>query len=91
MAFSAKPIDKVPNKIGDRKIIVGKWSSDGGSTGGAIDTGLRVCEHLILQPVGTAVTSQPVVSSVTAFPMNGSSIKIVTVPDGNGLYIAYGR
>ncbi len=91
MAFSARPIDKVPNNIGDRKITVGKWSNDSASTGGNINTGLRICESLILQPIGTAITSVPVVHSKTVLPMTGSRINIVTIENQSGLYIAYGR
>ncbi len=88
MVFTSTPIDKVPNRIGDRKIVVGTYSNSG-STGGVVDTGLRICEHLHLQPIGNAVTSQPVVSSTTAFPMNGANITIVTA-DSDGLWMAYG-
>ncbi len=93
MAFSATPLDKVPNKIGDRKITVGIWGNDSSSTGGDINTGLRVCENLTLQEQGTTVsTANPVVSAnPTDFPVDGSAVTIVTDADAKGWYIAYGR
>ncbi len=93
MTFTAVAIDKVPNRVGDRKMVVGTYESSGSTAGGDINTGLRICEHLSLQALGTAVTSQPVVSAgaATAFPRSGASITIVTGPSADGLWMAYGR
>ncbi len=91
MAFSAVPISRELNIIGDRKVVVGRWSNDGGSTGGDIDTGLRICENLRLQVVGPAATSNiAVVHSATAFPIAGNKITIITILNTAGLYEAYG-
>ncbi len=92
MAFTAVPFEEIPNRIGDRKVVVGKYTSESASTGGIINTHLRVCENLMLQQTGTAAgTVFPVVSSATAFPIEGGAIKIITQANEVGFYKAYGR
>ena len=91
MVFSSSPIDRESNAVGDSKIVVGRWGSTTATAGGNINTGLRICDNLILQQLGIVVrTARPVVSAAP-FPVDGSSIQIVTQTHGKGLYIAYGR
>ncbi len=89
MAFSAIPISKESNHAGDKQIVVGKYSSDGASKGGDIDTTLRVCENMILTRKGssTAVTGNAVAES---FPVAGNAVTIVTNLDEDGLWEAQG-
>lgn len=79
----------VPNHIGDMKMTTGTYTSDGGSTGGNIDTGLRECVHLQLQANDTSVeTNAPVVNET--LPAAGSAITIVTDANEVGYWVAFG-
>lgn len=89
MAITVTPsrTGNIPNHIGDRKATVGTWTTE--LTGGVINTGLEVCEAMVLTPSGnTLVTAPP--SVVSALPTNGDSITILSPQATNGIYIAYG-
>lgn len=75
---------------GHQRVHEGTYGSDGGSTGGDIDTGLSVCESMSLQPVAAAVgTDQAVVNE--DLPVPGSAVTIVTIANQVGRWIARGR
>ena len=79
----------VPNVVGDKKIQYGTYTSSDSGTGGNIDTGLTVCERLILQPTGSTVgTNAPKVNET--FPCAGSAVTIVTDADEAGIWEAWG-
>ncbi len=89
MTFASTITRTIPNIVGDRKITHGTYTNASGDTGGNIDTGLQVCEHIQLQPTGTAViASNPVVNET--LPIDGSAITIVTTDNEDGIWIAYG-
>lgn len=89
MAFSSAITRTVQNVVGDRKIVHGTYTNTSGSTGGNIDTGLAVCEFIMLQPTGSAVVaSNPVVNET--LPVAGSAITVVNTADEDGYWMAYG-
>jgi len=90
MAITVTPsrTGNIPNVIGDRKVAVGKFTTE--LTGGNINTGLEVCEAMVLVPSGnTLVTAPP--SVVSALPAPGDSITILSPHGTDGIYIAYGH
>ncbi len=89
MVFTSTPIESQPHVVGDRKSNYGTYVNDSGSTGGDIDTGMKVCQTLILQPVGAAVGANvPKVNET--FPADGDAVTIVTDADESGIWIAQG-
>ena len=88
MAFTSA-VTKMMVK-GHQRVHEGTFTSDGGSTGGDIDTGLSVCESIELQPVAAAVgTDQAVVNET--LPVPGGAVTIVTIANQVGRWIARGR
>lgn len=89
MAFTSVITEK--NLIfGSKKIVYGTYTSDSGSTGGDIDTGLKSVQSINLQPTGSAViASAPVINET--LPANGSAITIVTTADEVGTWFAIGK
>lgn len=74
---------------GARKFRRGTYTSAAGSTGGDINTGLTICEHMNLQPTGGSVSaSDPVVNET--FPVAGTAVTIVTVANEVGNWEATG-
>lgn len=90
MAFTSDTIITVPNHIGDRKMVIGTFTSDSGSIGGDIDTTLRIVESITLQETGVAVVANRSVVNET-LPADGSAITIVTDADVVGIWTAIGR
>lgn len=89
MAFTSVVTNVVPNVEGAKKTVKGTFANTSGSTGGDINTGLTVCEELVLQHTGSAVVaSAPVVNET--FPVAGSAVTIVTVADTSGIWVAKG-
>ena len=91
MAFSSAILFSMgPSQVvGARKMTYGSYTSDGGSTGGDIDTGLKVVESITLQKAGSAVGANA--NSVNeTLPADGDAITIVTDADETGYWIAYG-
>ena len=89
MAFASTITRPVKNIMGDRKETHGTYTNGGGDTGGDIDTGLRVCEYIQLQPTGAAVVaSAPSVNET--LPADGSAITVVNTADEDGNWIAWG-
>jgi len=88
MAFSSS-ITMRATTVGSRRVSHGEYISSAGSTGGDINTGLRSCELLILQPFGAAVgTNQSVINET--LPVHGNAVTIVTDADQAGYWQAWG-
>lgn len=86
MAFSSTVSYKTT--FGNRRVHYGSWTG-GSTTGGDIDTGLRLCEHIQLTANNSAVaTNAPVVNE--SFPVAGSAVTIVVDSNQNGYWTAYG-
>ena len=77
--------------FGNRRVAWGTYTSDTGSTGGDIVTGLESVESFMLQAKSTAiqVAGGPVVNET--LPIAGSAVTIVTVADAVGYWFAFGR
>jgi len=59
--------------FGDKRVVIGKCTND--STGGAVATGLRVCDILIPLNLGGTAAELSVNST---FPVAGGSVTVVT-------------
>ena len=89
MAFvSTLNNNAVPNRVGDKKDTSGTYLSSGGSTGGDIDTGLKVCEELTMTKNGAAVGNAQAVNET--LPADGSAITVVTDANEGGYWRARG-
>ena len=88
MAF-ASTITQRPTAMGNKRISAGTFTSDGGSTGGDINTGLNRCEAIWLQHTGAAVTTDAPSVNET-LPVAGSAVTIVTTANALGNWIAMG-
>lgn len=89
MAFSYTIDSSISEVRGTKRRTSGTFTNADSSTGGDIDTGLEMCEKLILQHTGTAVVaSAPVVNET--LPVDGSAVTIVTVANASGIWIAEG-
>jgi hypothetical protein len=88
MAFESA-ITQRPIAVGNRRWAWGTYTNGSGDTGGNIDTGLRMCENLFLQPCGSAViATAPVINE--DFPVDGSAVTVVTSDDEDGIWWAIG-
>jgi hypothetical protein len=88
MAFESA-ITQRPIAVGNRRWAWGTYTNGSGDTGGNIDTGLRMCEAIFLQPGGSAViATAPVVNET--LPIAGSAITVVTADDEDGTWLAIG-
>lgn len=93
MAFSSKGSGKVP--VGDQYLVYGSYTSDGGSTGGDVSTGLSVVNSFMLIPKNTAVIATQSVANET-FPLYNNPVSevkvtIVTSADEVGYWQAIGK
>ena len=77
--------------FGNKRCAWGTYTSAASSTGGDIDTGLEIVEHIQLTVKASAiqVAGGPVVNET--LPIAGSAVTIVTVADGVGYWFAFGR
>jgi len=73
---------------GNRKVKRGTFTSSASGTGGAIDTGLTVCESMKLTSEAAAVGNDVVVNGT--FPIAGSAVTIVSDADEVGIWEAKG-
>ena len=80
----------VPNIVGTKKIVTGTFTNTGGSTGGDIDTGLKLVEFFDAKPTGASVTANEITLNET-FPASTNEITIVTGANVDGVWIAYGE
>jgi len=87
MAFSTT-ITLRPIATGNRRMSMGTFSC-ASTTGGDINTGLRSCEMIVLQQVGSAVVADAPVVNET-LPVAGSAVTIVTASSAAGNWIAWG-
>lgn len=88
MSFSSAII--VQTVMGDRRVHWGTFESDG-DDGGDIDTGLELCEMLLLIPSGSSdVAKVPTVNET--LPVDGSAVTIDNggSTDIDGYWIAFG-
>lgn len=88
MAF-VSAITQRPISVGNRRWSWGTYTNGGGDTGGDVNTGLRLCEHLNLQPGGSAIIVTASVVNET-MPVAGSAVTIVTGDNEDGTWFALG-
>ena len=88
MAFTSTILERTI--MGNRRCNYGSWDADG-DDGGNIDTGLEICETIMLQPKGSAgLPDAPVVNET--LPVDGAAVTIAngTSTDVDGYWIAWG-
>lgn len=84
MAFASAVTFKTV--FGNKRVHYGTY---GGSTGGNINTGLRLCEHIQLQPKSSAVEANaPAVNE--DMPCAGDAVTVVHDSGGAGTFMAVG-
>jgi len=87
MALSSNQIRRVRNVIGDRRETYGTFSGSGKS--GTIDTGLKVCENIMM--TGTAgATGSANFRLRTKLPASGSAIPFFSPNITQGIWRAIG-
>lgn len=93
MAFSSSVVGKMP--LGDKQLVYGTYTSNGGSTGGDVSTQLSVVDGAWLQPNKNAViaTQSTVDATFPRYnnPLSTVSVKIVTSADEVGYWYAFGK
>lgn len=91
MTWSSSVIQKM--RFGRNRVHFGSFTSSGGTTGGNIDTGMRLCDFLLgWQRKITAPTELiGVDEDFSAGPIPGNAITIVTEAAVVGFWIAVGR
>lgn len=88
MAFSSTIDGKAP--LGDKVLAWGTYTNGTtGDTGGNINTGLKTCVNMKLQPKGSSVIATASVVNET-FPLAGNAVTIVTSDDEDGYWEAIG-
>ncbi len=86
MAFTSQ-VD-VKSVSGNKRIHFGIWTTD--TTGGNIDTGLGICEGMVLQTSGASASAAQCAVNET-LPVAGSAITIVVTSGADGYWIAWGH
>ena len=87
MAFESEVT--IRSVMGNKRVHFGTYTNGSGDTGGDINTGLRSCEFLSLQPGGSsAIATAPVVNET--LPVAGSAVTVVTADDEDGNWMAIG-
>lgn len=74
--------------MGNKRVHFGTWTTD--TTTGNINTGLGVCEGIVLQVTGASVSADQAAVEET-FPVAGSAVTIHITSDVDGNYIAWGH
>ena len=88
-AYTARVFFEAPESKG-RRIAFGTFTSDGGSTGGDIVTGLRGVESMVLtHTCASVVANAPVINET--LPLASGTVTIVTDANGTGTWIAVGK
>ena len=90
MAFASSVNADGKTVMGNKRVHFGTFTNGGSDTGGNIDTGLEVCEHLQLTCKGSAVAANAPAVNET-FPCAGNAVTIVTDADEDGYWMAVGR
>lgn len=91
MAFSYTILNEIKQAevVGATKMVFGTYTSNSGSTGGDIKTGLKRVDFISLQPKGSSVVAnQPAVNET--LPLQSGDVTIVTTADEVGSFIAFG-
>ena len=91
MAWAYALIKKM--RFGRTRVHFGSYTTDGATTGGAIDTGMRLCDFLIpWQKKNVAIATEVAVDEdFSAGPIPGNAITIVHEAAGDGYWVAVGR
>ena len=88
MSFESAVTEK--SVMGNKRVHFGTYTNGGGDTGGDINTGLRSCEYMSLQPGGsTVIASAPVVNEI--LPVAGKEVTVVTADGEDGTWMAMGN
>ena len=91
MAFTSA-ITSGTRTFGATAVSWGTFTNTSGSTGGDIDTGLKVVENMTLTHTGgSVVISDLVVNEDFTTTVDGTAVTIVTVADVDGIWLAYGE
>jgi len=88
MAFTST-ITERPKEVGHERMSRGTFASDGGSTGGDINTGLRKCNFIALTFAASSVVADAPVVNET-LPCAGTAVTIVTTANTGGYWQAWG-
>lgn len=72
--------------FGNKRIVFGTFTSDSGSTGGEVPTGLSSVDFLVCM----ATASPSAIQLNETFPLASGSVTIVSVPDETGIWMAIG-
>jgi len=86
MAFSATKTGE--SIFGNKKVAWGTYTG-GGTTGGDIDTGMHMCEHMQLTAKGSSVAADAPTVNET-LPVAGNAVTIVITSDSDGYWFAIG-
>jgi hypothetical protein len=75
--------------MGNERMTWGTYSDAAPAGGGDINTRLRLCTKIVLQPYGSAVATNASVVNET-LPVAGSAVTIVCDNSQTGMWIAWG-
>lgn len=75
--------------VGGERMTWGTYTDAGAGAGGDINTRLRLCTKIFLQPYGSSVAGNASVVNET-LPTDGSAVAIVCDASQTGLWIAFG-
>jgi hypothetical protein len=89
MAFSSTITAEGKTVQGNKRVVLGTYVSDGGSTGGDIATGLNKVEAVFLQSTGAAVAANAPSVNET-LPLMSGTVTIVTDANASGCFRAEG-
>ncbi len=91
MTFASSLIKKM--RFGRNRVHFGKYTTTAATTGGDIDTEMRLCDFLVpWQNKGAAIATEVAVNEdFSAGPIPGDAITIVHEAAGDGYWIAVGR
>lgn len=89
MTFSSSILSRM--FWGSQRVHWGSFTNGGADTGGDIDTGLYLCEGIVLVfKSGAAMAAAPVVNEdFSSGPLDGSAITIVTEAGADGYWLAF--
>lgn len=86
MAFSATKVGETV--IGNFRVTYGTWDG-GGETGGNINTGLRLCNIMLLTAKGSSIVADAPTVNET-LPIAGNAVTIIVTSDTDGYWMAFG-
>lgn len=96
MAAFTSTIIKKPQRgsLGKLKVSYGYYLGTGGSTGGDVNTGMRLCHILLFMVKSGAVpptVNEDVDAGSTAMNVSGKTVTIVIDANGSGRWLAIGQ